>query len=77
MIIAIDEAINMDSMNQHHQISIKYFPIEFDISPSQSVIRRIYMSEIVYQIMYCTDWNYRLYAKSNQTDHRALYEIGC
>ena len=27
----MNEAVNPDSVNQHHQISIKYFPIEFNI----------------------------------------------
>ena len=42
------------------------------VSSSQLVVRRIYicMSEVVYQIMDCTDWKYRLYAKSMQTGHR-------
>ena len=28
----INEAINMDNVNQHYQISIKYFSIQFDIN---------------------------------------------
>ena len=32
IITAINEAINIDSVNQHHQILIKYFIIEFNIN---------------------------------------------
>ena len=31
VITAMNEAVNLDNVNQHHQISIKYFPIEFNI----------------------------------------------
>ena len=40
--------------------------ISYSVSPSQSFIRWIYMSEVVYHILYCRGWRWSLFAKSKQ-----------
>ena len=46
------------------------YPI-FSLTVSVGYRPNICMSEVVYQIVHCTGWKCRLYAKSNQTTHRS------
>ena len=41
IITAMNEAVNLHSVNQHHQILVKYFPIEFNIDGINKDIQHI------------------------------------